>query len=208
MAPFRIKPAMLWSFSPAWLGRLQTLVSRQVDPLQPAIVAVGSLHEGTAFNIISGQAELRGTVQPLSESVRDLIQAEMQELVPKHASAVGAAATIDHPLGNPSFVNNESLVQLLRPARADNVRETKVASVGSILGGEDIAHYTHVVPGCYAFVAARNPAVGADQPHHHPRFTIDEAVLSIAFRQLLNAVERTSAAGRGLTTELRGAASA
>jgi amidohydrolase len=182
------------------VGELQTLVSRRVDPLQPAVVSVGSFHAGTVFNVISGRAELTGTVRTLSESVRDLLESEMKNIATQHAASHGAVATVVYRRGSPSLVNDEPLIDFLKPAAVSTVGEKMVVRMEPIMGGEDFAHYTRIVPGAFAFVGARNPSVGADKPHHHPRFTIDEAALPIALRFLLNAVERTSASDTGLPT--------
>lgn len=175
------------------VGELQTLVSRRVDPLQPAVVSVGSLHAGTAFNVISGRAELTGTVRTLNESVRDLLELEMQNIASHHALGLGAAAKVVYKRGSPSLVNDKSLTDFLEPAAVATVGEGMIVQMEPIMGGEDFAHYTQMVPGAFAFIGARNPQVGADKPHHHPRFTIDEASLPIALRYLLNSVERISA---------------
>ncbi len=182
------------------VGELQTLVSRRVDPLQPAVVSVGAFHAGTVFNVISGRAELCGTVRTLSESVRDLLESETKNIATQHAAALGAVATTTYRRGSPSLVNDESLIELLRPAAVATVSEKMVVSMAPIMGGEDFAHYTRIVPGAFAFIGARNPDVGADHPHHHPRFTIDETALPIGLRFLLNSLERTSSSGAGLPT--------
>jgi amidohydrolase len=182
------------------IGELQTLVSRRVDPLQPAVVTVGTLRAGTAYNVISGQAEMSGTVRTLSKSVQDLLETELQVLATQHASGLGAVATVNYRRGNPALVNNESLIQFLKPAATAAVGADMVVAIPPIMGGEDFAHYAEVIPGAFAFIGARNPRVGADRPHHHPRFTIDERALPIALRYLLNGLERTSSVGGGLPT--------
>jgi len=196
--PHQTRDALIISAS--LIGELQTLVSRRVDPLQPAVVTVGTLHAGTAFNVISGRAQMTGTVRTLSGAVRDLIETEMQDLAGHHAKALGADAEVTYRRGNPALVNNHVLTQYLKPAATDTVGDTNVVAMPPIMGGEDFAHYAEVVPAAFAFIGARNPKVGADRPHHHPRFTIDEAALPIALRYLLNGLERTSSAGSQLPT--------
>lgn len=188
------------------VGELQTLVSRRVDPLQPAVVTVGSFHAGTTFNVIGGRAELRGTVRTLAEPVRDLVESEMAHLVAQHCSGMGCSGELSYLRGNPSLVNDAGLIEWLKPAATSTVGEPRTVSIGPIMGGEDFAHYTQKIPGAFAFVGARNPAVGANWPHHHPRFTIDEAALPIALRYLLNALERTTTTPGGLPTDVATAA--
>jgi amidohydrolase len=184
------------------VGELQTLVSRRIDPFQPAVVTVGSFHAGTVFNVIGGRAELRGTVRTLSGPVRDLIESEMGQIVLQHCSGMGCTGELAYQRGNPPLVNDPALIEWLKPAAASVVGQSKTVGYGPIMGGEDFAHYTQRIPGAFAFVGARNPAVGADWPHHHPRFTVDEAALPIALSYLLNALERTSTANGGLPTNM------
>jgi amidohydrolase len=184
------------------VGELQTLVSRRVDPLQPAVVTVGSFHAGTAFNVIGGRAELRGTVRTLSETVRDLIESEMGQLVAEHCSGMGCSGELSYLRGNPSLINDARLIEWLKPVAAATVGEANSTSLGPIMGGEDFAHYTQRIPGAFAFIGARNPAVGANWPHHHPRFTIDEAAMPIALTYLLNALERASTRDGGLPADV------
>ena len=198
--PHQTRDALVVAAS--FVGELQTLVSRRVDPLQPAVVTVGSFHAGTAFNVIGGRAELRGTVRTLSEPVRDMIESEMRQLVLQHSSAMGCSGELSYLRGNPSLINDSRLIEWLKPAAASTVGESKTVSFGPIMGGEDFAHYTQKIPGAFAFVGARNPAVGADRPHHHPMFTVDEAALPIALRYLLNALERISTADGGLPADI------
>lgn len=180
------------------VGELQTIVSRRIDPMQPAVVTVGSIHAGSAFNVIGPRADLRGTVRTLSEKVRDLIEQEMNLIVSNHAAGFGCSGHLEYIRGNPTLVNNTALADVLIPAAAATVGDARVVPFGPIMGGEDFAHYTKRIPGLFAFVGARNPAVGANHPHHHPKFTIDEAALPIALRYMLNALEQTSSAGGGL----------
>jgi amidohydrolase len=194
--PHQTRDALVMAAS--LIGELQTLVSRRIDPLQPAVVTVGTLHAGSAFNVISGRAQMTGTVRTLSGPVRDLIEKEMNEIAGQHARALGAEAEVTYQRGNPALVNNQALTEYLKPAALATVGETNLDALPPIMGGEDFAHYAELVPGAFAFIGARNPGVGADRPHHHPRFTIDEAALPIALRYLLNCLERTSSAGSQL----------
>jgi len=174
------------------IGELQMLVSRRIDPLQPAVLTVGAIHAGTVFNVISGRAELCGTVRALTASVRDFIETEMQSLVKYHTLALGGEASVDYQRGSPSVVNDKSLVDFLAPAMVAAIGEKSVISFDPIMGGEDFAYYGQLAPSAFAFVGARNPGIAADRPHHHPSFNIDEASLPIALRYLLNGVERMS----------------
>ncbi len=176
------------------VGELQTLVSRRTDPLEPAVVTVGTFHAGSASNVVPGRAELTGTVRTLSDRARELIERELSTLARGHARAQGADVEVTYVRGNPSVVNHGGLSEFLRPAlTAAAGAEERLVSLPPIMGGEDFAYYGEVVPSMFFFVGARNPEVGAVFPHHHPRFTVDERALDVGVRCFLEALERTSA---------------
>jgi amidohydrolase len=181
------------------VGELQTLVSRRVDPLEAAVVTVGTFHAGNAFNVISGQATLTGTTRALSDSTRDLLEIELHRIANRHAEAHGSKASVVYRRGSPTLINSESMVELVRPAAEVTVGRDRVVKQPPVMGGEDFAYYAKAIPAVFAFVGARNPKIGADRPHHHPKFAIDETAMPVALKFLLNTVERTSASG----TELR-----
>ncbi len=150
---------------------------------------MGSFHAGTAFNVIPGTAELTGTVRTLSEPVRALIERELGQMAASHVQAGGARAEVRYLRGNPALVNDAELVELLRPALAA-AGDLQIVSLPPIMGGEDFAYYSQVVPCVFALVGARNPEIGADFPHHHPRLSIDERSLGVGLRFFLAGVER------------------
>jgi amidohydrolase len=178
------------------VGQLQTLVSRRVPPLEPAVVTVGTLHAGTATNVISGTATMSGTVRTLSEPVRDQIEHELRSLVEFFPRAHGATANLVYRRGNPVVVNDERLAGFLRPAAAAVVGERSLVTMPPTMGAEDFAYYGSVAPSAFAFIGSGSRELESDFPHHHPRFTVDERALGTGLRFFLEAVERTSS-GRG-----------
>ncbi len=168
---------------------LQTVVSRRVDPLEPAVVTVGSLHAGTAFNIISEEAVLIGTARALSEQTRASVKQAIEKLATETAHAFGAEAFCNYIDGNPVVVNDSAATTLMRQAISKVVGPDKLIAAPPSMGGDDFAFLAQRVPGAYCFVGTRNESVGSVYPHHHPRFTIDEASLEIGIRIFLEALE-------------------
>ena len=169
---------------------LQTIVSRRVDPLEAAVLTVGTFHAGTAFNIIPGEATLSGTVRTLSEAVRATMKEELERIVSRGASALGAEATLNYLDGNPVVVNDPAATRLMADAATSVVGPNHVLSIPPMMGGDDFAFYAQRVPSAYIFVGTRNADAGSTYPHHHPRFTIDEASLGTGIRILLEGLER------------------
>ena len=168
---------------------LQTVVSRRVDPLAPAVVTVGSFHAGTAFNVISEEAVLIGTTRALSEDTRATIKQEIQQLTTQTAQAFGAEGFCNYIDGNPVVVNDPAATKLMRQAISKVVGPDRLVAAPPVMGGDDFAFLAQRVPGAYCFVGTRNPSAGSVYPHHHPRFTIDEASLEIGVRIFLEALE-------------------
>jgi amidohydrolase len=177
------------------VGELQTLISRRVDPLEAAVLTVGSLHAGTAYNIVAGRAEMSGTVRTFSSAVRDQLDKELTSLASAYARAHGAEAVVRYTRGSPAVVNHSELVDFLRPAASAVVDPERVLRVPPSMGAEDFAYYCEVVPSAFVQIGARPAEGGARFPHHHPRFTIDERCLGIGLRFYLELLERSSSAG-------------
>jgi amidohydrolase len=179
------------------VAELQTVVSRRIDPLEPAVLTVGTFNAGTAFNVISGEAVMTGTTRALSDQVREQLEESLRAITMRHAEGNGAKASVDYHRGSPPLVNSESMVEFVRPAAEAAVGRDEVVLQPPVMGGEDFAYYAKEIPAVFAFIGARNTKLGADQPHHHPKFAIDESSMPIALKFLLNTVERAAA---GTTT--------
>jgi amidohydrolase len=171
---------------------LQSIVSRRVDPLAPAVVTVGTFEAGSAFNVLAGEARLTGTARALSEDIRSQLEAELATLVTRGAEAFGQEADFEYLRGAPVLVNDPRMVGLLSAAAAAVAGPDRLTTLGPMMGGEDFAVYAQRVPGAYAFVGAA-PA-GPAFPHHHPQFAIDEDALEIGLRLMLDATTRYFAA--------------
>jgi amidohydrolase len=175
------------------VGQLQTIVSRRVSPLDSAVVTVGTLHAGSAPNIIAGTATLTGTVRTLSEKVRARIETDLTTMCESFARAHGSSAEVKYEYGSPVCANDGRLVEFLLPAAAAAVGSSSVVDLPPQMGAEDFAYYAKVAPTAFALIGSGNKDLESDFPHHHPRFTIDERALGIGLRFMLESVERTSA---------------
>jgi amidohydrolase len=163
---------------------LQLLVSRYVDPLEPAVVSVGRLSAGSAFNIIAERATFEGTVRTLSEEARSLVEEKMEQIVKGVCEGTGASYGLEYQRGYPPLVNHPTHTEVVRRAIEESDRGTLV-EMKPIMGGEDFAYYLQEVPGCFFFVGAGNEKKGAVFPHHHPKFDIDEDALSVGVEAML-----------------------
>jgi amidohydrolase len=168
---------------------LQTLVARRTDPRDSAVVTVGRMEAGTAFNIIPGEAVLEGTVRTYREDTRRRIARELRRLAESTARAFGGRAVVEHEFQLPPTVNDPGLAALARKAAAEVVGRRNVVRAEPSMGGEDVGVLFGRNPGVFAFIGCRNRRKGIVHEHHHPAFDIDEAALPLG-RDLLEAVAR------------------
>ena len=158
---------------------LQSVVSRNVSPLDAAVVTVGSFHGGGAFNVIPDSVELTGTIRTFDRDVRDKVLARVREIVEGVAAAHNSSADLHIARLTPAVVNDPQVVEIVREAAKAIVGEEKVLSGEQTMGSEDAAYFMEQVPGCYFFVGSANAERGLDASHHNPRFDFDEDALPI-----------------------------
>ena len=162
---------------------LQTIVSRSVAPLETAVVTVGSLHAGTASNVIAGSAVLEGTLRAYEGSVLSGLRQRLQEIVSGISTAFGAESeVVFRKQVYPPTVNDPAMTEVVRRSAEGVVGVDRVRCDETVrtMAAEDFSEFSTRVPGCYFFVGARNPKVGAVHPHHSPHFDICEDALHIA----------------------------
>jgi len=165
---------------------LQTIVSRNVNPAEVAVVSVGSLHAGVAFNVIAEQAELWGTVRTFDETTRQLVLRRAREIVQDTAHAMGALAELDIEELTVAVVNDASVAARVRQTAARMVGAERVSANQRWMASEDMSYFLREIPGCFFFLGGARKA--DDYPHHNPRFDFDEAVLPQGVAILCEAV--------------------
>ena len=166
---------------------LQTLISRETPPLSPAVITIGKIEAGNAFNIIPEVATLQGTLRTFDETHRAYLIKRITELCQGLATAMGASCEVDFIDGCPPCVNDPGVTKTVFQAARSAVGEGAVDSGEEVLttGSDDMAYFLDAVPGCYFIVGASPEKTGTAYPHHHPRFAIDEDALPIAAEVLI-----------------------
>lgn len=168
---------------------LQTLISRETSPFSPAVVTIGLVHAGTAFNIIPETAVLQGTLRAFSQEHRAKLLRRMQALTSGLASAMGGSCEVELFDGCPPCTNDAAMTAVVHKAAVASVGEQAVDSGEDIMrtASDDMAYFLNAAPGCYFVVGAHNKEKGGAYPHHHPRFTIDEDALRVGVEVLTRA---------------------
>lgn len=175
---------------------LQTLVSRETDPVDQAVISITSVHGGTAFNIIPEAVELKGTLRTFRDDTRRRLRGRVLEVVRGVAALHGASVEDAWFEGSPAVVNDAAVTAWFRRVATDVVGADQVVTCDPIMGGDDMALWLQQAPGCYFFVGSNGGEASA-YPHHHPRFDLDEASLPVAVGVLATAVERLLVDGPG-----------
>jgi amidohydrolase len=171
---------------------LQTVVSREVSPLEPAVVTVGTIRGGDAFNVIPQRVRLTGTARWFGETIGASMPGRFDRIVTHTAAASGLNARVEYRQVNRPVVNDSRLADVVIETAARLLGEENVETDTRTLGGEDMSVYLDRVPGCFFFVGSA-PA-GPHRPHHSPSFAIDERALAIGTMLLEAAVREVSKA--------------
>jgi len=156
---------------------LQAVVSRAVDPVQPAVVNVGSLHAGNAPNVIPEDARIEGTLRSFDPEVRQILRTRVRETLEGCARAAGCALEFELKPGYPAVRNDPAAVERVRAAATEVVGAANVIEAVPMAAAEDFSYFLERVSGAFAFLGAGNEALGITAPHHCPSFDIDESVL-------------------------------
>ena len=160
--------------SAAIVQALQTIVSREIDPLDSAVVTITAIHAGDAFNVIPPTVSMRGTTRAFKNSVRDHVNARVTQICESVAAALGAIATVHFLPGTPATNNcPETFARFERVAKGALGNDKVQPLLHPVMGGEDFSHYGHVAPACFF-------ALGQMRPHehfpplHHPAFDFND----------------------------------
>jgi amidohydrolase len=173
------------------VNALQTIVSRNVDPIDSAVVTVGELHAGTKLNIIPDTARMSGTIRYFKPDLKGFFQERIEQIIAGVCQSHGASYDLEYWGLYPPTINNADMAELVR-SQAEQVIETPMGVVPECqtMGGEDMSYFLQAVPGCYFFLGSANPAKDLAYPHHHPRFDFDETALPMGVEIFVRCVEK------------------
>ncbi len=168
----------------------QTLITRRISPTDPALLSFTSVHGGSAFNIIPDKVEMLGTFRAFTVPVREQLAAELQALASSIAGSYGGSATYESLGYNGPTINDPQFAAMVRKAAGGIVGEERVMEGTPLMVSEDFGEVLNRVPGALVLLGSGNQEIGADFPHHHPRFDIDEQVLAIGVELFLECINQ------------------
>jgi len=155
---------------------LNAIVSRRLDPFDPAVVSLGKVYGGEAENVIPHQVELSGTLRFMNKKVREQIHDEVHRAF-EVSRTLGGDYSLEIEIGGLPMINDPRAVELIKTAAARLIGAENVLPPIDSLGAEDFSVFTDIVPGAMFTLGAR--IEGDERQHHNPRFDIDEGCLPI-----------------------------
>ena len=168
---------------------LQTIVSRNTNPLENTVVTIGKIKGGQNFNVIADKVELSGTTRAYTEQNREMIKNRMKSIIEGVSKAFNAEIVLNYKEGYPPTINHDAPTKHIMDAASNIVGEGAGLPYLS-MGGEDFSYYLQNKPGCFFFVgSAPNKKDILSTPHHCSHFNIDERSLLVGASVYLNLVE-------------------
>lgn len=162
------------------ITELQTIVSRELDPLDAGVISICAVHGGEVYNVIPTEVKLLGTIRSLSSAGMTFLQGRVKEIAEHVAKANRCTAEVTFPGHDyPPTRNDGHCWDLAQEIGRDFLGADNVVELPPTMGGEDFAYYTEQVPGCFVGLGVRNEQEGATYSVHHPRFKLDERALPI-----------------------------
>ncbi len=158
---------------------LQSIVSREISPMDTVVVSVGKIESGTRYNIIAHKGIIEGTVRTFNNKVRKKVFTKIKRIIKHTAKSYGANAELKYIWGPPPVINDNNSVLLAIKSSKELFGRNSVINMDKITAAEDFAYYLQKIPGVFVFVGSGNREKRTDFPHHHPNFNLDEESLLI-----------------------------
>lgn len=179
------------AISAQMISALQTIVSRNVSPLDSAVVTIGTIKGGNRYNVIASEVVMEGTVRTVTPDVQDAMPSRIQGIAEGVARGMGGDCRVEYVKGYPPLMNDPELAKTAFSALEKVFGAEKVLRVEKpALGGEDFSFFSREVPGLFMWLGTRPGAVSKDEaaPLHNPGFVADEASLPLGVEAMVSCV--------------------
>lgn len=158
---------------------LQTIVSRSLSPMEPAVLTLGSFHAGQVGNVIAQEAEIKGTIRTLNEETRALVETRLREITEATAALHGCTSQIENIRVSDAVKNDERAAALALACARELVPEDRIGPQQTMMLGDNFANYGVIAPYCYVQVGISDEAKQTCFAHHNGRFRMDEDSLPL-----------------------------
>jgi amidohydrolase len=156
---------------------LQSIVSRNLNPLRSAVVSITMIHGGEAHNVVPSSVDLKGSLRSFEPEVRKQLIERFRDISTSVAEGLGCQVQLDFKRISPPVYNDPKITQRVQKIVTNLFPESVIDSDSRSMGSEDMAFMMDQIPGCYIFLGSANASRGLDAGHHHPRFDFDEEIL-------------------------------
>jgi IAA-amino acid hydrolase len=165
---------------------VQQIVSRRLNPIEPGVITIGTIHGGTVNNVIPDTVEMTGTIRSFAPEVRHLLRDELAKAV-RVVEPLGGSAELQVFPGYPPVVNDDEAAGVMSAAMGKLLGEENVVRADLIMGAEDFAYMAQEAPGCFLRLGVHDPAWSEHYPVHRADFRMDEDALPIGSAALVTA---------------------
>lgn len=170
---------------------LQNIVSRSVDPVDPAVITIGKIEGGDRRNIIADEVTMEATVRSLNKGMRDKLETRIREIVSGICQAHSVDFQLDYRNLYPPLHNDDHVTRVVNNQAEKIVGQKNVVQVSApTMGGEDFAYFLRERPGTMFWLGGRNEEKNIDAPHHNPRFDFDEEIMPLGVKILFHSARR------------------
>lgn len=159
---------------------LQTIMARNVNPLESAVLSVCTMNAGSAFNIIPHEVTFSGTIRTFKPQVFARVTERFNDIVQNIATAMNCDVDIRIERVTYPVVNDAEMVRVMSEVTQQVDKDAVIDSAHQTMGSEDFSYLMQDIPGCFIFVGSSNPGKSLDFGHHHPKFDFDEDCLPYA----------------------------
>jgi amidohydrolase len=172
------------------ITQLHSIVSRNINPLDSAVITIGKISGGTAINIIPDEVEMLVTVRSLSPQVREELNRRMEEVVQGVAQSFEMDYRYEFEYGYPVLINDPEMSRLVTSACSKGIGKENVEVLRPSMGAEDFAYYLEKIPGSFFRLGIRNEKRGIIHPYHSSLFDIDEEVLPFGVEMFVRIIDQ------------------
>lgn len=160
------------------ISMLQTIISREVDPLESAVLSVGKVEAGSAPNVIPDKAVITGNVRTTNRDTRDGMETRIRRVIDGVSAALRVTTELKYTRIYPVTINDAEMVEVLGAVASETMGKEAVKELPIVMGSEDFSYYGEKVPAVFAMLGMGDAAKGSDKPHHSPHFNSNDDVLA------------------------------
>lgn len=162
-----------------FISAVQSIVSRNTDPLEAAVITVGTISGGYRYNVIADEVKLEGTVRTYKKEIKEVVKTRLNELIKGFEIAYGVTIDLLYRDGYDATVNTPEWAQLIRSRVVELLGEEAVPTVNASLGGEDFSKFLNEIPGAFFWLGCAREGVDVQRPLHDAKFYLNEECLTL-----------------------------